>query len=548
MDMQMRVVAERERGGIDFLLRRAAELAPGRVALDDRLTGVCWTYAQLMDRASQLARALEALGLSKGDVVATALRNESPAIETVFACAMAGLVIAPLNTRMAPVEAREFLTKQQARVLICRGALADFGLGGSVSHIVLCGAPVGSSGGVDYESFIAPFSTAPLAPRATWTDAFMIGMTGGTTGGSKGAVVSHVSCLLDVLSSISHLGLRPGFKALCTAPVYHLAGLNWACLAVLWQVGTVVFPAMQSFDPSAFLNTVANEGVDCFFLIPAMVGPLYQAWDGRPLTGVKAIALASAPVPKASRIKLTEMFPQAHKVVAYGMTECLSISIQRPEDFVEHGDGVGRPALSARMRVVDDEGRSLPAGRAGNVVARTLGQALRYNHNAEATTSTFHLLPDDPEELEWVHTGDVGFVDDEGRLTLLDRAKDIIISGGENVASSEVESVLMQHSGVAECAVIGVDDERWGEMVCAVVVSVQTDQARDSFLAAELLAICREQLAAFKVPKRFTFATCLPRSAFGKVLKRDLRNTKFETWIDAGTLPKPSDTYKGDMK
>jgi len=548
MDVGMRMVAERERGGVDFILRRAAELAPGRIAVDDRLSGVRWTYAQLLARASQLARALESLGLSKGDVVATALRNESPAIEAVFACALAGLVVAPLNVRMSSLEAHEFLAKQQARVLICHHGLTNFGNGGTVNHVVVCGAPVSPSSGTDYESFIAPFSTQPPPPRSTWTDPVMIGMTGGTTGGSKGALVSHVSCLLDILSSISHLGLRPGYKALCTAPVYHLAGLNWACLAVLWQVGTVVFPAMQSFDGKAFLTTVADEAVDCFFLIPAMVGPLYQAWDRQPLRGVKAVALASAPVPRASRVKVAEMFPNAHKVVAYGMTECLSISMQRPEDFVEHGEGVGEPVLTARMRVVDDDGRAIPAGSTGHVVARTFGQAIRYNHNSQATASTFHVLPDDPEELEWVHTGDVGFVDDQGRLTLLDRAKDVIISGGENVPSSEVESVLAQHDGVTECAVIGIADDKWGEVVCAVVVSAQPDRALDPHLAAELHAMCREQLAAFKVPKRFTFVERLPRSAFGKVLKRELRNKTFETWIEASSLPRSLNIDSGDKK
>ena len=527
---------ERRRGGLEFLLHRAAETFPNRVAIDDRLNGVRRTYAALRCRSIQLARGLDAMGVREGNVVMTAFRNEVFAIEAIFACAMIGAVVAPLNSRLAPVEARQFIDRQGARTFVGAASFVSFIEGTGIERVVIQSSTdgPGKSAMTDYEELLQSQSGVPFPPRASLDSPYMIGMTGGTTGGSKGAVWSHGGVLLDMLSIISHWNIRPGQKALCSAPIYHAAGLGWACLPILWQAGTVVFPEKPSFDPGAILDALKRDGIECLFLVPAMIAPLYRQWDQTPLTNVRSLAVASAPTPKRLRIMLAEMFPAAECLVCYGMTECFSITMQRPSDFVTHGEGVGEPALAARVRIVDDAGDPVPTGVAGQVVARTLGQALSYNNDPANTEATFKPLPGDPEGLEWVHTGDIGVLGADGRVTLVDRAKDVIITGGENVASPEVESVLLLHPEVRECAVFGVSDDRWGEMVCAAVVSAEGAGRQD--LAASLLTQCRDSLAGYKVPKRIVFVEALPRNAFGKVLKRNLRAQRFDEMYDADQL------------
>jgi fatty-acyl-CoA synthase len=529
-------------GGIEFMLHRAAEIYPSRLAIDDRLNGIRCTYAQLRSRSIRLARGLQAIGVGKGDVVATAFRNEVMAIESIFACAMIGAISAPLNPRLAPPEARQFINLQNVRAFIGRSAFANFIEGTEVKHAVFCGATEGCPADViihDYEAIQTGHSDSPFPPRAGLDDPYIIVMTGGTTGGPKGATWSHGGGLIDMLSIMSHWNIRPGQKALCSAPIYHGAGLGWACMPIIWQAGTVIFPGETSFDPETFLRTVRDDLVDCLFIVPALIAPLHSKWDGTPIYTVSSIAISSAPVPKGLRIKVAEMFPSAEKLVCYGMTECCSISMQQPRDFLNFGESVGEPAVVARVRIVDDEGRAVAAHTAGNVVTRTLGQSLYYNNDPRNTANTFKPCPDDPEELDWVFTGDIGQMDVDGRITLLDRAKDVIITGGENVPSTEVESVLMLHPEVLECAVIGLPDDRWGEMVCAVLVSSVGPVSRLQ-LSRELHDACREQLAGFKVPKRFVFVANVPRNAFGKILKRDLRLVAFDEVYDADRIRSPA--------
>jgi acyl-CoA synthetase (AMP-forming)/AMP-acid ligase II len=195
--------------------------------------------------------------------------------------------------------------------------------------------------------------------------------------------------------------------------------------------------------------------------------------------------------------------------------------LQTMGEFLALPASVGEPSLVTRVRIVDEEGNPVKRGEIGHILGRTMAMALYYNNDPANTAGTFRVPDGDPEGLDWMWTGDVGFMDADGRVTIVDRAKDIIISGGENVPSVEVETVLMGHPAVKECAVVGKPDERWGERVVAVLVK-QAGAPDDATVVREVVALCRDRLAGYKVPKQFAFLAALPRSPFGKVLKRDL--------------------------
>ena len=538
--MQLFGNPERKRGGVEFLLHRAAELYPDRVAIDDRLNGTTTTYSELRSRAAQLARALEQLGIGPGEPVAYVFQNETTPFEIIFACAMLGAVAMPLNNRLAPAEARGYLRRQQVETLIARPEFSTYAEDTLVHRLIVRGSNgTQPENATDYDALFHDVPSTPFPPRVSWDDPYAIMMTGGTTGGSKGATLCHGNAMFDMLSIVNHWEIKRGYKSLVCAPIFHAAGLGWACMPILWQAGTLIFPATTSFDPAAFLDVMRSEPVDSVFMVPAMVGPVRAAWDGEPINTLKSLTVASAPVPEPLRLQLAEVFPAAESLVCYGMTETYSIAMQSPDDFLKWPASCGEPALAARVRIVDDNGQEVSRGEIGNVATRTLGQCAYYSHDEENTLDTFRSIPGDPEALDWTHTGDLGFMDDGGRVHLVDRAKDVIISGGENVASVEVEAVVASHPSVRECAVVGQPDTVWGERVVAILVcgdEVTADPDSRLQLARETLAACRDQLAAYKAPKAIAFVEELPRSAFGKVLKRELREQTLSTLIEAVDL------------
>lgn len=523
---------ERRRTGVDFIVRRAAELYPQRIAIDDRLHKRQFTYGELYHRSTQLARALARLGIQKGDLVAYAFYNEHTSLEILFACTILGAVALPLNNRLQPEEAQNYLHRHGCRVFVGNRLLQHLVDPNQLDVLVLHGdnGEPQIASALDYETLVAAEPTTPLPPAATWEDPYMMAMTGGTTGGSKAAVWGHGGSMLDMLGIALHMGIGRRCRTICLAPTYHAAGLGWGVLPVLWQGGTLVMPPSPSFSPQFLANELRTSHIDYLLLVPALVELLYDSWDKKPFdAGV--VCVTSAPSPPAQREKIAQMFPDADLQAGYGMTETFSIAMQDPGELTSQARSVGEVCSVSRVRIVDTLGKSQPPGSTGQIAVRTLAMAMGYQNDEANSKFTFVTLQDDPEDLEWCMTGDIGSLDEDGRLTVVDRVKDIIITGGENVASVEVESIACEHAGLHECAVVGKPDQKWGEKV-VLVVAAADPQADKEALARELIALCRSRLAAYKVPKEVAFVDALPRSAFGKVLKRNVASMDFLLTFD----------------
>ena len=355
--------------------------------------------------------------------------------------------------------------------------------------------------------------------------------TGGTTGKSKGVLHSHVGTLFTVLADIAEYGIRRGWQTISVLPAYHVAGMEWGLFTVLWRAGTVIFPAGRSFDPARYLDEVRTRNVEYLPLVPALINPLFDAWDGVPLTGPRTVVTTAAPTPAPLRRKLAEMFPEADILAAAGLSESLNMATQSPGELLALTESIGEPHIDTRVLILDDEDRTVPRGQAGHIAMRNFNTALGYHRNPEISALTWRARKDDPEGLHWCFTGDIGVMDKDGRITIVDRSKDVILTGGESVPSVEVETVYAEHPGITECAVVGVEDARWGEAILLVAVKAD-DSVSAHDLAGDLFQFGRDRLAGFKVPRRIAFVDVLPRSHFGKVLKRDLRETAFAQVFD----------------
>jgi acyl-CoA synthetase (AMP-forming)/AMP-acid ligase II len=310
------------------------------------------------------------------------------------------------------------------------------------------------------------------------------------------------------------------------APAYHGAGMDWGLFPILWRAGTVIMPPEASFNPVTYFRLLREHSVEYALLVPATIGPLYRTWDRAPITTVKTLISTSAPTSPALREKLAEMFPQTNLLAGAGISESLNMAIQAPGDFLKYSAGIGEPHLDTRLCVVDVDGRELPRGQRGEICLRGFNTALYYHGNEDASRRTWRKRADDPEGLEWCFTGDVGVMDDDGRLSIVDRNKDIILTGGETVPSVEIENAFGGHARIRECAAVGLPDERWGEAITLVVVKSSPDED-DAVLARELFGFGRERLAGYKMPKQIAFIDALPRSHFGKLLKRELRHMTY---------------------
>jgi long-chain acyl-CoA synthetase len=485
-------------------LRRAMQVAPDRPAV--RFESVELTYAETWERCRRLAGALRGLGLERGDRVAVVARNSHRYLELYQAVPAAGLVLVPLNQRHADAELRYALADSGARVLLAARAIGD--LPACVEHVVDAGA--------GHEELLAGATPADFPDDVGEDDVAGLFYTGGTTGASKGVMLRHRSLVANAMHLQAAMPFEPDTRFLLVAPMFHLAG-TIAVLACVWHGARQV--VMEAFDAAAALDLIERERVTVTQVVPSMLAAMCEEQLARPrdVSSLELLTFGGAPSATETLRRAARLFPDAELMTMYGATETAPIvttlrGLHRLLDGPQ-ARSCGRPTVGVEARVVDPQERTpVAAGEVGEVAVRGPNVMAGYWRKPEQTAA---VLADG-----WYHTGDLGYLDEEGYLYLVDRAKDMIVTGGENVYSTEVEDALYRHPAVLEAAVFGIPDERWGEAVHAVVVPrVETDVTEE-----DLIRHCREAIADYKVPKRIELRDePLPKSGAGKLLKRELR-------------------------
>ena len=491
---------------------RRRRLSPAHVAFVHGATRR--TYADLDDRTRHLAAALRSLGVERGDRVAYLGPNDPTLLETLFAATALGGVFVPLNWRLTAPELTYIAADCGATLLVhaaeMTGTATAVAAAGSTAlrHLVELGPPFeGMATGGDRASAAAP---APIDAPVGLDDPAVIIYTSGTTGRPKGATLSHGNITWNCVNVLIDTDLASDEVALVCAPLFHVAALNMVSLPILMKGGTVVLTG--GFDPDAALELIARHGVTVMFGVPAMFNAMAQvpAFASADLSSLRRLLCGGAPVPLSTiRTYLDRGIPFLQ---GYGMTEtspgALFLGAERAAD---KAGSAGVASFFTDVRVVRPDGSEVEPGEKGEVVVAGPNVMRGYWNRPEATAEVM--------DGDWFRSGDVALVDDDGYVTIVDRMKDVIISGGENIYPAEVEDVIYGHPGVAECAVIGVPHERWGEVGRAIVVR----RAGAALDEEALLEHLDGRLARFKLPRSVVFTDELPRSGAGKVLKAELR-------------------------
>ncbi|MFD4656895.1 long-chain fatty acid--CoA ligase [Kitasatospora sp. NPDC058444] len=489
--------------GIGSWPARRARRTPRRTALVHEGTAV--DYARLSERCTRLAHALRRAGVRRGDRVAFLGPNHPAYLETLFAAGLLGAVFVPLNTRLAVPELRYQLADSGSSLLLTAGP--DGGAARLPAHVVECWRAEGEA----YEELLAAAPCEPIDEEVGPDDPCLIMYTSGTTGRAKGAVLTHGNVLWNSLNVLVDTDLTSEEVALVSAPLFHTGALNMSCLPVLLKGGTVVLES--SFDAARTLELIRHHRVTCMFGVPTMYDAVAAApgWARADLSSLRNLLCGGAPVP--ARTARAYLDRGLAFVQGYGMTEASpGVLILHRADAHDRAGSAGVPHFFTDVRVVDPLGEEAGPGAEGEVLVAGPNVTPGYWNLPEATAEAFR-------EGGWFRSGDIAVADEQGYVRLVDRVKDMIISGGENIYPAEVEDALLEHPAVAECAVIGVAHPVWGEVGRAVVVLREGAAAEP----ADLLAHLDGRLARYKIPKSVVLVPDLPRNATGKLLKGPIR-------------------------
>lgn len=495
-------------------LRQSSQLHATRAA--SVCDGRTRTWREIERRVARLAAGIQSLGLRRGDRVALFGVNSDHYMEAFYAILWAGCVAVPFNTRWAPAEIAYAMQDSLPRLL-----LVDAGLAAMVEPLLAPGCSIIRMANDD-----APGSARALiagqAPIADGSgkdrELAAIFYTGGTTGNAKGVMLSHEGIIANFLAQHAVAPYPEETVFLHTPPLFHMA--DACCLFGLTMLGaTHVF--LSGFDPARTVAAIVEHRISTLFLVPTMVGMLCEELAARPadMSGVRKLFYGASSISEAVLARAMDLLPNARLCQAYGQTELSPVATLLVHQ--DHLDGkltsAGRPIPQVDLRILRDDGHAVAPGVVGEIAVRGPGVMLGYWNLPELTRQTI--------QDGWLRTGDAGYLDDAGYLFLVDRVKDMIVSGGENIYSAEVENALLSHPAVLQCAVIGIPDAKWGEAVHAVIRLREGVSVSDS----ELTTHCATRIAKYKRPKSFNITEApLPTSAVGKILKTELRRPFWE--------------------
>jgi fatty-acyl-CoA synthase len=501
---------------IGDLLRRSATRHPDRTAIVDG--DLRRTYRELDDAVNRAANALAERGLAKGDRLALLGHNSYGFVVTYFACARLGVICVPINYMLSAGEVAYILEHSGATAMVAEDLLVEV----AEASIAAAGAPISVRGVIGQER-------AGWEPVAGWTthrdaaepvveladdDTVELLYTSGTESRPKGTMLTSRSLIAQHTSCFVDGEMTPDDVEVHALPLFHSAQLHCFFTPSI-HLGAVNV-LLPKADPATMLAAVEAERATKLFCPPTVWIALmnHPDFDRRDLSSLRKGYYGASIMPVEVLAELGERLPGVRLFNFYGQTEMSPVAtVLRPEDQVRKAGSAGRPALSVETKIVDLDGRPVAAGEVGEIVHRSPQAMVGYWNDPAKTAETFRG--------GWLHTGDLGYLDDEGYLYVVDRMKDMIKSGGENVASREVEEVIHAHPAVAEAAVFGIPHPRWIEAVAAVVVP----RAGQMVAPDAITAFCRERLAGFKTPRYVVVADGLPKNPSGKILKRELRTT-----------------------
>jgi len=483
-------------------LGRALRFYPGRAALtrDGRIL----TFRELGTRVGGIAATLTGQGFRVGDRLALLLPNGPDYIELVYACSLLGVIAVPLNTRLSTKEIDDVLEDAHPHGIVRHSSLAVPGVKLSWQLVI------------DEEPI--PIRSNP-APKIFFDPEAVLGLiyTSGTTGQPKGVMVTHANILADVHNFNYWMRYTEGGIYLHAAPIFHIADFPSMFAAPAFGASQIAIP---KFSAQTFCETVAREHVTHTVLVPTMINLITQFLDAKKndatkydLSSLQVLAYGGSPMAPELVHRTRELLPKVKLIQVYGLSETGFLTgLQDQEHTEDELMSCGRPCPGVDLQVTDSSGKPVEPGQAGELVARGANVMRGYWANPAATAKTFRD--------GFFRTGDIGSQDAAGYFYIMDRLKDMIVSGGENVYSGEVEAVIYEHPAVREVAVFGIPDPQWGELVMACVVL----KPGAVLTSDDLIAFCRQSLATYKLPRRIEFTeTDLPKSSSGKVLKKTLR-------------------------
>ena len=504
------------------LLHRNVLLRPDQEAVCYQ--NISLTYRELENRVACLAGGLRNIGIKEGECLPLLSMNSSRYLEYLFAVPWAGAVYNLINVRWSVAEIAYSLTDSGARFLVVDDTFAPM-----VSEIkqkvpklecvIYAGDGECPEGMLSYEQILA--EAAPIKDTyRSGDDLAGLFYTGGTTGSPKGVMLSHTNLMTFALTGAQMSGLSDEPRWLNCAPLFHIAGLGMLLMSFLLGGTQIIVPG---FNPTDVIKMIRDQRVTDMLLVPTMVQMLLDSpdFDADDLASLQHILYGASPMPKGTMTKALEQLPNVGFVQGYGMTECCLTSISPVSNHTHETNETGKirsagmPGPVQQVRIVDEQGVSVPSGVVGEITVRGPNIMLGYWGKPELTQET---IVDG-----WLHTGDGGYLDEQGYIFVVDRVKDMIISGGENIYSSEVETIVSQHPLVAQCAVIGIPSDDWGETIHVVIVPAPDEENSNSLTIEQLRDFCKEHIAGYKCPRTMDLVDSLPISGAGKILKNELR-------------------------